>query len=256
LSLPDFLCIGALKSGTTWLYENLRSHPEIFLPPEKELYYFSIRFHSRSLKWYSSLFKNGRDLVKGDITPGYSIISTSRIRFVHKILPNVKLIFIMRNPVHRTWSEAYMNLVVKPDKKMEEITDMEFINYFKSKACRKRSDYIKIIDNWLSFFPEKNLFIIFLEEIENHPKTVLRQIFRYLGVSCNVNWESFPSNCKVIPNYESNRMVYHGKIHQNYISSDTFLPEKFRETLEKMHEDQMKELNRRYKAPINRWFES
>lgn len=43
--LPDFLCIGAQKAGTTWLYRNLRAHPEVWLPPEKEVHYFDDRFH-------------------------------------------------------------------------------------------------------------------------------------------------------------------------------------------------------------------
>ncbi|MBZ8181785.1 sulfotransferase domain-containing protein [Oscillatoria salina] len=40
MTLPDFLCIGAMKSGTTWLYNNLRYHPNLWLPPVKELHYF------------------------------------------------------------------------------------------------------------------------------------------------------------------------------------------------------------------------
>jgi len=253
LSLPDFLGIGAMKSGTTWLYENLRFHPEIYLPATKELYYFSIKFHGCSLKSYSSIFEKGSNLVKGDITPGYSTIAADRIRFIHRIMPDVKLIFLMRNPVHRTWSEAYMNLVAKPGRRIEEISDDEFLAYFRSEACRKRSDYLKIIDNWLNVFSSKQLFISFLDEIEEQPRAVLRQIFSYLGVSNPVDWKNFPSGSVVIPHYEPNRMVYRGKIRQNYKSSDTFLPDRFRKTLENMYEDQMLELYRRYQAPIERW---
>ena len=46
---PDFLCIGAQRSGTTWLYQNLRRHPEIWMPPAKEIHYFDEREMIRSL---------------------------------------------------------------------------------------------------------------------------------------------------------------------------------------------------------------
>ena len=53
---PDFLGIGAQKAGTTWLHENLRRHPELFLPEEKELHYFD-RQWVRPLRHYSAAFR-------------------------------------------------------------------------------------------------------------------------------------------------------------------------------------------------------
>lgn len=135
LCLPDFLGIGAMKSGTTWLFENLRCHPEVYLPEQKELYYFSLYFYTGRLSSYSSNFTNGVDLVKGAITPGYSTLSVDRIRFIRSIMPGVKLVFIIRDPVERTWSEAYMNLVAKLGKKLQDVSYDEFIKYFQSDQC-------------------------------------------------------------------------------------------------------------------------
>src|SRR5688572_18044644 len=60
LILPDFLCIGVQKTGTSWLYQNLRLHPDIFMPDRKELDYFNntYRFYSFPLSYYSDYFAN------------------------------------------------------------------------------------------------------------------------------------------------------------------------------------------------------
>ena len=58
LLLPYFLGIGTPQSGTTWLYQNLRCHSELFLPVQKEVSYFDKHFH-RSLRYYSKYFTSG-----------------------------------------------------------------------------------------------------------------------------------------------------------------------------------------------------
>ena len=63
LTLPDFLGIGAQKAGTTWLHENLRCHPSLYLPDEKELHYFDWHFH-RPLRWYAGHFRQGAGRVR------------------------------------------------------------------------------------------------------------------------------------------------------------------------------------------------
>lgn len=105
LMLPEFLCIGAPQSGTTWLYQNLKAHPEIFLPDRKELRQFEPINDHLNLKYhYSKRFTPGRGKVKGDMSPGYSVLAPERIRLIRKLMPEVRLIFIRRDPVERTWA--------------------------------------------------------------------------------------------------------------------------------------------------------
>ena len=153
--LPDFLCIGAQKSGTTWLCRNIEKHPEIWIPPFKEIHYFDnlrkkielnifvktqierrVRrlikmpffiLHSlrkgdyQRMKWflrwyflmmndsrYTSLFNPDKGQISGELTPGYSIIKSEEIAKVKGILPNVKIIYLLRNPVERVWSQIAM----------------------------------------------------------------------------------------------------------------------------------------------------
>src|SRR5438094_2284502 len=135
---PDFLCIGAHKAGTTWLYQQLDSHPDFWMPPVKELHYFDqlsrvqragrlrrrdqrdFRFLERlnrlsaepgiDLEKYGRLFEPKASLLSGDISPNYSTLSDEVIRQVIGYFPNLRVIFLARDPVERVWSHLSMEV--------------------------------------------------------------------------------------------------------------------------------------------------
>lgn len=191
LCLPDFLGIGAQKSGTTWLWENLRCHPEIFLTTPKELHFFDWHFE-RSLRSYAGHFEPGVGKVKGEITPGYSILTPDRIDFVHWLVPDVRLMFLIRNPMERAWSQALMNLVKKPKVPFETVSEQTFIEHIDSPRSVQRGDYIEIVDNWLARFAEEQLLIEPFEAIRDEPRALLGRVLRHLGVDPEPDWRAFP----------------------------------------------------------------
>lgn len=190
---PQFLGIGAQKAGTTWLYENLRIHPELYLPAGKELHYFDRDISSNVNYW--DLFK-GHNKMNGEITPAYSVLSYERIKYIHSILPNVKIILILRNPIERAWSMIMMkyNALNIP---IEEVNEEEICKFMKLYACINRSNYIQILDNWKSVFPENQIFIGMYEDIRSDPKMFLNNIFHFLGVGEESNFENYPYDKKV-----------------------------------------------------------
>ncbi|ELR71213.1 sulfotransferase [Fulvivirga imtechensis AK7] len=192
LVLPDFLCIGSQKAGTTWLYENLRQHPDLFLPDRKELNYFSskYRFFGMPLSAYSHYFQEAKGM-KGEITP-YENLPVRRIRFIKKIIPSLKLILIIRNPVDRMWASVLMYLVSAQKKQFEDISDKEFTRMFHEPDLFSRGDYPAILKNWRSVFPENQLHICFYDDLVSHPKQFLRDIFVFLEVSTEPGWSQFP----------------------------------------------------------------
>jgi hypothetical protein len=218
LVLPDFLGIGAQKAGTTWLYENLRRHPGLYMPDRKELHYFDWYFH-RSLRWYAGHFKAGAQKVCGEITPGYSILSRERIAFVHKLMPGLRLILLIRNPIERAWSQALMNLVTLPRRRYEDVSAGEFREHFRSNRSLRRGDYLAALENWLSFFPAAQLFVGVYDDISGRPQELLTDVFEHLGVSTDVDWGRFPLEDVVfrgagVPLPDSLRSVLHG-IYEN-----------------------------------------
>lgn len=194
LSLPDFLCIGSQKAGTTWLYENLRCHPDLFLPDRKELNYFSskYRFYGLPLDAYGNYFTLAKG-IKGEVTPCANL-PLRRIRFIKTIMPSLKLILIIRNPVERMWASALMYLVRAQNRPFESINDEEFYRLFRNPDLYSRGDYPTILKNWRTVFPEKQLHICFYEDLVKNPEQFLRQIFRFLGASESVDWDAFPVN--------------------------------------------------------------
>ncbi len=193
LPLPDFLGIGAPKAGTTWLYRNLLAHPDIYFPRYKEQHYFD-RHYDASLLLYGSRYRRGRGKVKGDITPAYSILPVERIRFIRRIMPDVRLIYILRNPIERTWSETMHNLLRKDHKRqLEQVPPDEIIATLNSEAVVRRSGYLTNLDNWLSVFPPEQLFVTFYERIRAEPRALLQDVFAHIGVRQDVDWAAFPA---------------------------------------------------------------
>ena len=192
LCLPNFLGIGAQKAGTTWLHENLRHHPDLLLPEAKEVHYFNRDFH-RSLRSYSAIFEAGRDKVRGEITPAYSILPLRRIRFIRKIMPDVRLILLLRDPVDRAWSQALYGMVQYGERPYAGISREELLGYLNADWSVRRGDYLTILDHWLSVFPPEQMLIGFFEEIASDPQGLLSRVFHHIGVRSDVDWSAFPS---------------------------------------------------------------
>src|ERR1044072_5098358 len=134
---PDFLCVGAHKAGTTWLYQQLDSHPDFWMPPVKELHYFDqlsrvqhppprcrderdSQFFQRlkhlsakanlDLENYGKLFELKGSFLSGDISPNYSTLGSKLIRQIIGYFPDLKVIFLARDPVQRFWSHLSMEV--------------------------------------------------------------------------------------------------------------------------------------------------
>jgi len=250
LSMPDFLGIGAQKAGTTWLYENLRPHPELFLP-RKEMHYFNQDFH-RSLASYAREFAPGAGKVKGEITPAYSALSDDRVHFIGKVAPEVKLIFLMRNPIERAYSQARMNLSVRTGRGLDEVSEAEFIAHFQSKSSVKRGDYLGVIDRWRSVFGADRLFVGFFDHVKDRPEELIVDVFRFLGVSADVDLSDFPVNKVILPRLDRG-FAQEGVVEDSPAPADPGMPARLREFLERMYRDDIEELYKRFGGPVGDW---
>ena len=106
-SLPDFIILGAARCGTTTMYDLITSHPTIKPALRKEIGYFSTHYDFGT-PWYKSNFPLSRDnVITGEATPRYLPDPKVPPRMA-KLLPNTKLIILLRNPVDRAYS--YYNM--------------------------------------------------------------------------------------------------------------------------------------------------
>lgn len=235
LTLPHFLGIGAQKAGTSWLYENLRCHPDLYLPDQKELHFWDRRYH-RSLAFYSRKFTEGAAKVRGEITPAYSSLPAERVEYIHAVLPDLKILFLMRDPVARAWSHAQMHLLEKEAiRQYDEVPEERFFAHFQGEDSRGKGDYLGILETWGQYFPPEQIFLGYFEDITQRPTELLREVFRFLGVREDVELDAFPFR-QVVNRGRKNPM-----------------PEKYRLYLEAMYAPAIERLHQRFGERVAHW---
>jgi hypothetical protein len=171
---PNFLGIGAQRAGTTWLYENLRTHPDIFLPKKKELRYFNFEYECGEEHYLENFADVGGESAIGEITPGY-YWNHAALKRIAAYRPEMRLIFILRSPVDRAYSQY-------------ELYRDEFRNLSFSAALRERPE---LIDwgmygrsmKWLwDLFPPQQILLLDYEDLSSDPKSFLRGVLEFLEV--------------------------------------------------------------------------
>src|SRR5947208_14127778 len=103
MRLPDFLIVGAMKAGTTSLAAWLRAHPDVFMPPQKEIHFFDAQWE-RGVPWYADQFAGAPEgALVGEATPAY-MVTTAFLDRMASVVPNARLLVVLREPVARAWS--------------------------------------------------------------------------------------------------------------------------------------------------------
>jgi len=217
---PDFLGIGAMKGGTSWLDANLRAHPGIWMPPWKELKYFEkgmltraprsnlrritkfvqpsvrkvmyahpiwmLRFFCKKKTdtWYSSLFSPRANQICGEISPEYAKLNRKIVKHIHTLMPNLKILFLLRNPIERAWSHILWDYCGGDGRHNLGTIDLaSCIRHAENRSSMVRGEYSKTLAVWESVFPKEQIFIGFFEDMCDTPVELLRRIENFLGVS-------------------------------------------------------------------------
>lgn len=177
--VPNFLCIGTMKAGTSWLYDILKTHNEIFLPFEKkELHYFDNNYH-KGFNWYMSFFEKSYPEVKGEITPTYLDNINVPKRVKKELGNNMKIIVILRNPVERAYSSyKYKTMKGKAKGNFKEVID-------KNPSIIEKGHYYKHLKNWFKEFEKDNFHIVIFEEMIKEPENTINSICDFLCVDKN-----------------------------------------------------------------------
>lgn len=184
--LPDFIIIGSAKSGTTSLVSYLLQHPRIFISTPKEPCYFDENVGwSKGLDWYKSLFSEAeKEHICGEASTNYTRWPQVRNvpEKIFSLLPNVKLVYVMRNPVGRAYSHYIHRWTkeVAPGRPFEE----DFFSYLKKDMmCIESSFYDRQIDQYLQFFPKDQLMLIVFEELVQNPQKIVSNLLQFLGIT-------------------------------------------------------------------------
>ena len=184
-ALPGLIIIGGMKCGTSSLFNYLNQHPQLFGSKYKEVGYFCRdEFYSQGEKWYRTHFPRVEDMPDGslafDATPDYLLYPEAPAR-IAELLPDVKLIALLRNPTERAISHYFHN--IKKGREKEEILDAM---KFEQAVYKRRSMYKEQIERYYKLFGADNIKIIQSEEFFEDPARTLRNIFLFLGVDQDV----------------------------------------------------------------------
>jgi hypothetical protein len=213
---PNFICIGAQKAGTGWLYDQLRAHPDFWMPPLKELHYFDRAGRSRreerfesidriaearrtarddrdlrfldvfaqlrakedvDLETYAALFAAKGELVSGDITPGYSTLEDDLIRRIAQAFTETKVFFFAREPVERAWSQ--LSMWVRHGVIARDKIDIDA--FLKNPAVLARSFPTKIVARWRQFVRPDLFHRYFFDDLQRDAATLRAEVISFLG---------------------------------------------------------------------------
>ena len=175
-----FLGIGAQKAGTTWLYEMLIQHPEISFPLNKEAHFWNAAYPKQRIADYISNFQHP-NLYEGEITPAYAFLSPKTIEEIYWQQPELKIIYIIRNPIDRAWSSAKMALG-RAEMQFQEASDQWFIDHFNSKGSLLRGDYEACLRNWKDVFTNNQILVLNFDDIKRAPDELLLRCCQHIGI--------------------------------------------------------------------------
>jgi len=206
---PDFLCVGAQKAGTSWLYRQLEPHPDFWMPPVKELHYLDnlnrTKRHQRpranddrdacfveaindlsmqshiDLDRYGRLFSHKGPLLSGDISPAYSTLSEEIIQKVVDHFPNLKVVFLARDPVERAWSQLSMGVRLGVITKFDAADPDEVVRNLLIPGVLARSHPSKIVARWKRYVLPENFRIYFFDDLNENPAALRQSILHFLG---------------------------------------------------------------------------
>jgi hypothetical protein len=221
LRYPDFFCIGAQKAGTTWLHENLRFHPKVWLAPVKELHYFNHlylpwqrawtgthrRNHgARALHGYLDTVKRAdwdyrhiarvAEIISGEPSDEWygKIFSVARpeqlcgeITPEYSILPPEGIEHVLRLSPN---AKFVMMLRDPVDRNWSHIrmnarkdaTLEDYLRIARYNDVVDRSNYPRIIRTWTRFVPADRFKVVFMDDIVAQPRTVMADLCGFLGL--------------------------------------------------------------------------
>jgi Sulfotransferase domain len=209
-ALPDFVVIGAQKSGTTSLYRYLIAHPSIVGAARKEVHYFDLN-HRRGVDWYRSNFpprrglerltsRLGRRALTGEASP-YYLFHPHVPERMHELLPDASLIVLLRDPVERAISHhnhevqdgfetlPFEEAIAAEERRLPRSPDVLAADYESPAAFShlhhsylSRGRYAEQLETWFERYPRDRFLITDSRVLFDDPPATVARIFAFLGL--------------------------------------------------------------------------
>lgn len=215
---PDFLCIGTQRCGTTWLHRALSAHPAYWMPPFKELDFFSpegpegnrrdkmiwmhhalgrqlrdgvedraelawladlVTGEPKDLAWYQGLFAPAAGRITGDISPAYFRLDDAGVARVRDALPDAHIVVMLRHPVER--ADSQVGLMQQWKRWAADLPEAELVRRVTAAPFGGFGDYAAVVARWEAAFGAARVSVVFHDEITARPAETLRRLTTALG---------------------------------------------------------------------------
>ncbi len=189
---PEFLFASPGKTGTTWLADVLRRHPDVHLPREKELHYFDTGWREHGVDRYLDHFAGVSSTCRGDATPNAGLPRTA-LRTIRELRPDVRWIVWLREPVDHMWSlirhacrwrEAPF---ADADCSIGNLEERALCAAALSDVMLTAVDPLGLLERLSSVFHSSQIHVGFLEDVETDPRSAIDGVFSFLGVRTDVD---------------------------------------------------------------------
>lgn len=178
MTLPNYFYGGPPKAGSSWVYNLLSTHPDVFVPEGKYVQFFT-DFYDRGIDWYARKYADSTPEQSAlcDLTTDYLFVPEAAERLARHI-PDARIFFSLRNPVERDWS-AYQHLLRTGQARGSLEKEVNTAHRLLS-GCSAYSDAIE--RSW-RLFGRENTHILWFEDIRSNPQTAADSLFAFLNVS-------------------------------------------------------------------------
>jgi hypothetical protein len=172
---PNFIYVGANKAGSTWLYDVLARHPDVYMAPGKGLYFFS-KHYERGLDWYRSHFEDaGDEKIVGEISHSY-MYSNDVCKRIAEMDPTIRLMVCLREPADRAFADyldGVKNGLIHGDFETELEGEPPFL---------QRSHYTRYLAPYVEQFGRDSIHVGVFDELSADPNAYAKKIFSFLGI--------------------------------------------------------------------------
>jgi hypothetical protein len=174
--LPNFLYIGPDKAGSSWLHDVLSEHPDIFMTPAKDLYFFD-RYFDKGVDWYAHHFtRAGDQAIVGEVCQDYLFHPLAPAR-IHSVLDDPRFMVTLRDPVDRAFSSYLYMLKMgqSPGTFTQALTSRpELLDHGR---------YGTGLDRFADLFGEENVYVAVFDDLNADARAFVANLLEWLGVA-------------------------------------------------------------------------
>lgn len=272
--LPDFIYAGTAKAASSWIYKCLYDHPEVLMPEQDTINYFNINYH-REIEWYREFFSEYNDeSMIGEASTGY-LGSRAACQRIFETLSEVKLIFCLRNPVERAYSQWWHGY-------SHGYHNYEFEEVFQSHPRYRHwvvpGFYNQHLRRFDELFSEDQIKVVFFDDLVEDDLSFIQDIYEYISVDADYvpepigkkeNEAGATGNPLYVrargwvrnetPDWFENTLKFFWDPVRSIVESrnqyEEGMDEDIRRQLEQVYLDDVRELSRRTSRDLDHWFE-